>query len=80
MLTMAKIASCPKAVSRASELWEIAKSNATLRALFEKLDGVDASEAYHVIKNLSDRETRTLAALVAEANQKFERSNGDEKK
>lgn len=73
MLTMSKIAAYPQAVARVSELWDIAKSNSTLRNLFGKLDHADATTAYHVLRSMDDRELRTLAALIAEANQKFER-------
>lgn len=61
-------------LEKVQELFNLAKGNTTLHALFERLDGCDATEAYIILKSLNDKELRTLAALVGQANNKFERS------
>lgn len=63
----------PTSIQKASYLWEIASSNETLRAVAQRFDGKDATAAYHELKNLSDRELKIIAALIAEGNKKFDR-------
>jgi hypothetical protein len=71
MLNFGKVGA--KNLARISELWDLAKDNPTLRALFKKLDGTNAKEAYIILKNMDDNELRLLAALIGQANSKFER-------
>ena len=63
----------PFDMRKISELFEMAQSNKTLCNIFDKLDGTDAVEAYHVLSRLDDHELRVLAALIAQANRKFDR-------
>lgn len=63
----------PVALAKISALFEMARGNQTLVGVFKKLDGANANEAYHVLKHLSDDELKMLAAMVSQANKKFER-------
>lgn len=64
----------PIALAKISSLFEMAKGNETLCHVFEKLDGATSAEAYHQLKNLSDQELRVIAAMIGQANKKFERT------
>ena len=63
----------PFDMRKISELFEMAQNNKTLCNIFDKLDGTDAVEAYHVLSHLDDHELRVMAALIAQANRKFDR-------
>lgn len=63
----------PKTISRINEIWQMASSNKTMQDLFKKLDGCNTTDAYIILKNLEDNELKVLAALIGQANAKFER-------
>ena len=63
----------PMAMRKISDLYDMAQNDSTLCALFEKLDGCNAAEAYSTLKSMSDHEVRLLAALISQANRKFNR-------
>ena len=63
----------PFDMRKISELFEMTQNNKTLCNIFDKLDGTDAVEAYHVLSHLDDHELRVLAGLIAQANRKFDR-------
>lgn len=63
----------PTTLQKANYLWQMASTNETLVDVAQRFDGVDATTAYHELKNLSDRELKLIAALIAEGNKKFDR-------
>lgn len=75
LLSMASKMS-PQTLGKVNALCDIAKENDTLKELSLRLDGCDAREAYHILSNLSDHELRVIAALIGEANAKFNRRKG----
>ena len=63
----------PSNMMKVSAIFDIAKKNETMQDLFHQLDGVDANEAFRILKGLDDRQLKVLAALIGITNEKFDR-------
>ena len=63
----------PSSMIKLNTIFEIAKKNDTIQELFHQFDGVDANEAFRILKGLDDRQHKVLAALIGNTNEKFDR-------